>query len=135
MTAHRKICRWSRLRRRTVGLCLLAVAACLVVTSSLSPAEAQLAGPLRVNPGNPRYFTDNSGKSILLAGSHTWANRVDNGFLDPPAPFDYAGYLDFLQANNHNFCTHVCDPMAADSCPSGFSCVAAGGTNVCGPAH
>ncbi|PYM95771.1 MAG: hypothetical protein DME04_03860, partial [Candidatus Rokuibacteriota bacterium] len=103
MTAHRKICRWSRLRRRTVGLCLLAVAACLVVTSSLSPAEAQLAGPLRVNPGNPRYFTDNSGKSILLAGSHTWANRVDNGFLDPPTPFDYAGYLDFLQANNHNF--------------------------------
>jgi hypothetical protein len=43
------------------------------------------------------------------------------------------GFCALNQATNHNFCTHVCDPMAADSCPMGFACVNAGGTNVCGP--
>jgi hypothetical protein len=44
------------------------------------------------------------------------------------------GFCALNNANGHNFCTHVCDPMAADACPSGWACVAAGGTNVCGPA-
>jgi hypothetical protein len=62
-----------------------------------------IMGPLRVDPENPRYFTDGSGEAILLTGSHTWSNFQDNGGSDPPPIFDYQTYLDFLQANNHNF--------------------------------
>lgn len=60
-------------------------------------------GPLRVLASNPRYFTDGSGKAIYLAGSHTWANLVDQGTTDPPGVFDYTAYLNFLVAHNHNF--------------------------------
>jgi hypothetical protein len=60
-------------------------------------------GPLRVSKDNPRYFTDNSGKAIYLTGSHTWNNFQDMGPTDPPQVFDFHGYLNFLQACNHNF--------------------------------
>ena len=66
-------------------------------------AQAEISGPLRYNPENPRYFTDNSGKAILLTGSHTWANFQDISETDPPSNFDYTSYLDFLQANHHNY--------------------------------
>lgn len=60
--------------------------------------------PLRVHPDNPRYFTDNSGKAIYLTGSHTWANFQDMEIsYDSITPFDFTGYLDFLQEYNHNF--------------------------------
>src|SRR5262245_59959525 len=62
-------------------------------------------GPLRVDPRNPRYFTDGSGKAIYLTGSHTWANlkdRVPPGASSAP-PFNYAAFLDFLIAHHHNF--------------------------------
>jgi hypothetical protein len=61
-------------------------------------------GPLRVNPANPRYFTDGSGKAIYLTGSHTWANLMDRGTLHPPqVPFDYAAYMKWMVAQNFNF--------------------------------
>ena len=60
-------------------------------------------GPLRVNPANPRYFTDNTGKAILLAGDHTWYTLQDGGSVDPPPALDYDEYLDFLQSQNINF--------------------------------
>lgn len=65
--------------------------------------ENTFAGPLRVNPSNPRYFTDGSGKAIYLTGSHTWTNFKDMGETDPPPAFDFTGYLDFLEKHNHNF--------------------------------
>ena len=65
--------------------------------------SSSASGPLRVLSGNPRYFTDGSGRAILLTGSHTWSNLQDNGGSDPPPVFGYTAYLDFLQANNHNF--------------------------------
>jgi hypothetical protein len=61
------------------------------------------AGPLWVHPTNPRYFTADGQTIVYLTGSHTWANLVDHGQTNPPPVFDYAGYLDFLEANNHNF--------------------------------
>jgi len=64
---------------------------------------AQATGPLRVDPENPRYFTDGSGKAIYLAGSHTWGNFIDYGTTDPPSPFDYTAFLEFLERHNHNF--------------------------------
>ena len=56
-----------------------------------------------MSSANPRYFADGTGKVVYLTGSHTWANFQDNGSGNPPAAFDYAQYLDFLTANNHNF--------------------------------
>jgi hypothetical protein len=78
-------------RKRVSGVRLVAI------------RKSQLNGPLRVNPANSRYFTDDSGETIYLTGSHTWNNLVDIGFSDPPPRFDYKAYLDFLVANNHNF--------------------------------
>src|SRR6185436_5085896 len=67
---------------------------------------APAAGPLRVHPGNPRYFTDgttntdDSLKAIYLTGSHTWGNLCDG---DKWPKFDYNAYLDFLDHYPHNF--------------------------------
>jgi hypothetical protein len=69
----------------------------------ISSEQGPITGPLRVNPANPRYFTNDSGNSIYLTGSHTWANFQDAGYSDPPPVFDYKAYLDFLQVNRHNF--------------------------------
>lgn len=67
-----------------------------------------IAGPLYVNPDNPRYFTDGTKenghyKAIYLTGSHTWCNFLDCGSTNPPPAFDYGKYLDFLVAHHHNF--------------------------------
>src|SRR5574340_310497 len=62
-----------------------------------SDAANTVSGPLRPNPHNPRYFTDDSGKAIYLTGSHTWNNLKDKGTKDPPPAFDYTGYLNFLK--------------------------------------
>jgi hypothetical protein len=69
----------------------------------LAPVRLPLNGPLHVNPLNPRYFTNGSGRAIFLTGSHTWANLIDLGRSDPPRRFDYSAYLDFLTRHNHNF--------------------------------
>lgn len=60
-------------------------------------------GPLRVHPTNPRYVTPDGERAILLVGSHTWDNLKDMGRDDPPAPFDWDEYLDFLERGHHNF--------------------------------
>lgn len=84
------------------GLILATVFLLTAWAVAFDPA-AQAGGPLRVAPGNPRYFTDNTGKAIYLTGSHTWSNFQDYGTGYPPPAFDYETYLDFLSANNHNF--------------------------------
>ncbi len=79
------------------------LACALYIFVSGAALAATASGPLRVHPGNPRYFTDDSGKAILLTGSHTWNNLVDMGPTDPPASFDYEAYLSWLKQNHHNF--------------------------------
>jgi hypothetical protein len=70
---------------------------------------AAAAGPLRILDTNPRWFTDGSGKAVVLTGSHVWQNFQDNGLIirggtqNPPPRFDYDAYLAFLQKHNHNF--------------------------------
>ena len=59
-------------------------------------------GPLKINPVNPRYFTDGTGKAIYLTGSHTWNNFQDIGD-EGSTPFDYTAHLNFLKKYNHNF--------------------------------
>jgi hypothetical protein len=61
------------------------------------------AGPLRLHPANPRYFADRRGRAVYLTGSHTWDSLQDLGQTDPPPPFDFGAYLDFLAGRGHNF--------------------------------
>jgi len=60
-------------------------------------------GPLHVSTVNRRYFADWNNKIVYLTGSHTWGNFRDRGLTDPPAPFDFDQYLDFLVSHNHDF--------------------------------
>jgi hypothetical protein len=70
-------------------------------TAKANPAPA--AGPLRVHPDNPRYFTDGSGRAIYLSGSHTWGNIQDQLSPDPDVRFDFPAYLDWMEAHQFNF--------------------------------
>jgi hypothetical protein len=78
------------------------------LTAPLAPS-APATGPLRPLVTNPRWFTDGSGRAILLAGSHTWANLQDAPVIlpgatsDPPPVFDYDAYLATLARHHHNF--------------------------------
>ncbi|MBC7328596.1 hypothetical protein H5T87_10890 [bacterium] len=82
----------------------ISLSVALLLTMSFSPKEkSKIKGPLQVHPQNPRYFTDDGKRVIYLTGSHTWSNLQDMGPSNPPYPFDFSAYLDFLQKHNHNF--------------------------------
>lgn len=74
---------------------------CLIAEPDLAASEAT-HGPLRVDATNPRYFVDQLGNIVYLTGSHTWQTFKDRGITDPPPPFDFDAYLDFLVAHEHN---------------------------------
>jgi hypothetical protein len=63
----------------------------------ITPTEplATPRGPLRVHPANPRYFTDGSGRAVILTGSHTWGNFQDYTYATLPSPpaMDFDMYL------------------------------------------
>ena len=82
---------------------MFVVIALLVACSAFGAAPAN--GPLRVSAVNPRYFTDRSGKAILLIGSHAWGNLQDYAYasLPSPTPLDFSSYLAFLEQHRHNF--------------------------------
>jgi hypothetical protein len=92
-------------------MCCVRLRIALLLALAASAAFAQRSpatGPLRLNPANPHWFLDASGKAVLLAGSHTWQNLQDSGLLrpdpkNPPDTFDYKGFLDTLERHNHNF--------------------------------
>jgi hypothetical protein len=78
---------------------LLALGLWLATDAAAQP----LPGPLRVNPSNPRYFTDGTGRSVYLTGSHEWLNLVDGGRTDPPQHRNYGELMHFMRSYNHNF--------------------------------
>lgn len=80
---------------------ILLIGVMIMIAGSANKGTAK--GTLRVHPANPRYFTDDSGNVIYMTGSHVWNNLIDMGKDDPPQPFDFPGYLDFLQRYGHNF--------------------------------
>lgn len=88
-----------------LSVALLAVACRREDGTPLARARAQTAtGPLRVNPVNPRYFTDASGKAVYLTGSHVWSNLLDRGTVNPPnVPFEYNAYIRWMVSRNFNF--------------------------------
>ena len=83
----------------------IVVIAMMLLDARTVLAAAPAAGPLRICTANPRYFTDGSGKVILLTGSHTWGNLQDYRYakLPSPAALEFGDYLAFLQRHNHNF--------------------------------
>jgi hypothetical protein len=83
--------------------CIVFSTLAVVLLAGLVRGQDSPRGPLRVCEGNPRYFSDAGGRAIYLTGSHTWNNLQDMGPTDPPAAFDYEGYLDFLERHHHNF--------------------------------
>lgn len=58
---------------------------------------------MKILPQNLIYFTDNSGRAIFLTGSHTWANFQEHITEKQEKKFDWKGYLDMMEVNNHNF--------------------------------
>lgn len=85
---------------------VLAAVLLLAVSCQLGHAaepQVKIDGPLRPHPTNPRYFTDNTGRAILLTGSHTWNNLVDMAPDGSNAVFDNDAYLDWMAAYPHNF--------------------------------
>src|SRR5882672_10888297 len=75
--------------------------AAVTITVSNS-AGAGATGPLRALASNPRYFTDGSGKAILLTGSQTWDTFQDMDQSSSPAAFDFTAYVNFLKSHGHN---------------------------------
>jgi hypothetical protein len=76
----------------------------MFVLALLAPSAAGAAtasGPLKAGP-NPNYFVDGNGRSVLLAGSHTWDDFQDEDLTASPAPFDFNAYTSFLVSHGQN---------------------------------
>ena len=60
---------------------------------------------IRIHPANFRFFTDRSGKAIVLTGSHTWMRkRVNRQFVPDGWNLEkFNKYLDFLDHWKHNY--------------------------------
>jgi collagenase-like protein with putative collagen-binding domain/uncharacterized protein DUF6298/Big-like domain-containing protein len=82
---------------------VIAVYAGIAGPAAITVTQPGFGGPLRVSPVNPRYFTDGGGRAIYLTGAHTWPSFQDVGLTDPPAAFNWTGFLDFLQGHHLNF--------------------------------
>lgn len=62
-------------------------------------------GPVRIDPQNWRYFTDESGEAIVFTGSHTWMRKREEGHWVAYG-WDlkkFNKYMDFLQYWNLNY--------------------------------
>ncbi len=88
---------------KSINLKFLYISLISLYIFGLVSCTEQTKGPLRICRDNPRYFTDAEGKAIYLTGSHTWSNLTDISPSDPPEPFDFFSYLDWIQQYNHNF--------------------------------
>lgn len=96
---------------------------CSIAALSVACANptAVAAGLLRVHPENPRYFTDDRGRAIYLAG-HQWFNDLQYNAWNCPVKVDWDRYLDFLQQRKMNYLRNwivwsVGDPTAKRPAP------------------
>src|SRR3954451_155129 len=78
-------------------------------TRSLSSARRyrlkarEVCMPLTHSASNPNYFALPDGTPVYLTGSHHWSNLQDEGNTFPPKPFDYTGYVNWMDQNDYNF--------------------------------
>jgi hypothetical protein len=90
-----------------LGVALLPFAAICASGAADAPAAVTharaITEPLRLHSSNHHYFSDGSGKAILLTGSHTWNDFQDWGTNDSIHPLDFAAYVRMLAAHHHNF--------------------------------
>ena len=70
------------------------------IVTSLLVASVEAAGPLRVNPANPRYFVDSNGQPVYLTGAHVSNNLVDRS---DKVQIDFSSYLDVQYYYQQNF--------------------------------
>ena len=63
-------------------------------------APVRAAGPLSVDPTNPRFFVDSTGKAVYLTGVHLNNSLVDRS---DKAALDFTSYLNFLLQYEHDF--------------------------------
>jgi len=66
-------------------------------------SQTPVTESLRVDPTNPRYLMDGSGKAVILAGSNYWNIMQDGGRTDPPPAFDFDAYVNFLVSHGLNY--------------------------------
>ena len=59
------------------------------------------AGPLRVHSSNPRYFTDDSGKPLYMAGSQVWYVLHEGNH--PVNEKRITDFLDWMKSQGHNY--------------------------------
>lgn len=59
--------------------------------------------PLAVSGTNGRYLVDDAGRTVLLAGFHTWYTPQDGGTTDPPPEFDADDFYARAKARGANF--------------------------------
>lgn len=76
---------------------LAAVAGASLALGVAASAQA-FNGPLRVDPRNPHFFTDDSGRSVYLTGTGIHGTFQPNTFGSP----NYAAYLDSMLSYGHN---------------------------------
>lgn len=91
---------------KTIATLLVSISTFISLTLAAQNSNAinkRLNGPLKISAKNTNYFTDNSGRAIFLTGSHTWANFQEHYDEKVTTAFDWKGYLDMMQVNNHNF--------------------------------
>ncbi len=75
-------------------------------------------GPLRHNPINPCYFTDDTGQAIYLTGSHTWAVMQDMWPENESRhTMDYDGFLQMMANHGHNFLRFWQFALYTKNCP------------------
>src|SRR5262245_55082416 len=85
--------------RSYLGVCLAiltALTGCGVYTAGRAPVQTSPV-LLRINPANPRYFIDGSGKTIYLAGNDGWGFQDASGIT-----LSTQTYLDFLVGRHIN---------------------------------
>lgn len=70
--------------------------------SSSFAATVEIHRPLTAHPTNARYFTDGTGRAILLYGSHSWNSFQDTDTSASPAAANFDNYVAFLKAHGHN---------------------------------
>jgi len=86
---------------------VMAIIGSLMLSSTTAAATPALdllpiSSPLRLHPANSHYFTDDSGRAIYLAGSHTWNDFQDTDQNGQPAAFNFDAYVNFLATHGHN---------------------------------
>jgi hypothetical protein len=63
---------------------------------------SHVRSPLKAS-SNPNYFTDASGRPLILCGSQTWNTLQDWGSQGSVRPLDFDAFVRFLKAHGHNF--------------------------------